>query len=164
MVNKRRRESMNSWLNESPGLNKLGRENPVEIHPEDAASAGIADGDLVRVTSTVGSIELPARVSDAMRPGVVCIPHGWGTRTFDPTGKAEPQSFGANRNVLVDSVRIDPLSQTPALNSTAVRIELARPAGNGAAPAREAEPVGGCRHDLTVADDGGAQGELLPDL
>jgi formate dehydrogenase len=142
LVNKRKRESMNSWLNESPGLYKLGRENPCEIHPDDAAAAGIGDGDLVRVSSTVGSVEIRARISDAMRPGVVCIPHGWGTRTFDPTGKAAPQSFGVNRNLLVDSARIDPLSQTPALNSTAVRVELVEPTGDGAELSRESEPVG----------------------
>ena len=141
LVNKRKRESMNSWLNESPGLYKLGRENPCEIHPDDAAAAGIADGDLVRVSSAVGSVEIRARVSDMMRQGVVCIPHGWGTRTFDPTGRAAPQAFGVNRNVLVDSARIDPLSQTPALNSTAVRVELVERAGEAPEPERAAEPA-----------------------
>jgi formate dehydrogenase len=114
---------MNSWLNESPGLFKLRRENVIEIHPDDALELGIADGDPVRVTSAVGSVELLAELSDAMRRGVVCVPHGWGTRVFDPTGRETPQSYGVNRNLLVDGRRTDRFSQTPAFNSTAVRVE-----------------------------------------
>jgi formate dehydrogenase len=114
---------MNSWLNESPGVHRPARENVAEIHPDDARAAGVADGDVVRIRSSVGEIELRAKVSDAMRPGVVCVPHGWGSRIFDPAGGSTPEVHGVNRNVLVDDQRIDPLSQTPALNSTAVRVE-----------------------------------------
>jgi formate dehydrogenase len=127
MVNKRRRESMNSWLNESPSLYKLGRGNDLEVHPDDAARAGIEDGEMVRVVSPVGEVEVAATISDAMRPGVVCMPHGWGSRIFDPMRGGEPERFGVNRNLLVDNQRIDRLSQTPAFNSTAVRLERAGP-------------------------------------
>jgi formate dehydrogenase len=123
LVNKRTREAMNSWLNESPGVHRPARENVAEIHPDDARAAGVADGDVVRIRSSVGEIELRAKVSDAMRPGVVCVPHGWGSRIFDPAGGSTPEVHGVNRNVLVDDQRIDPLSQTPALNSTAVRVD-----------------------------------------
>lgn len=123
MINKRIREAMNSWLNESPGLFRADRQNVVELHPQDAAAAGIADGDRVRLRSAVGEIELRAAVTDAMRPGVVCVPHGWGSRTFDPVGGRPPEVFGANRNLLVDNRRLDRFSQTPALNAVAVRVE-----------------------------------------
>jgi formate dehydrogenase len=124
MINRRGREAMNSWLNESPGLFRAkDRTNLAEIHHEDAAAAGVVTGDTVRLSSRVGSIEVVCDVTDTMRPGVVCVPHGWGTRVFDPVGGAAPQSYGVNRNLLVDEVDIDPLSQTPGLNSTAVRLE-----------------------------------------
>jgi formate dehydrogenase len=133
LVNKRIREAMNSWLNESPGLFQLDRTNAVEVHPDDAAAAGVEDGQTVRVSSAVGTIELMASVTDTMRPGVVCIPHGWGSRIFDPRGGADPAAFGANRNLLVDGVRLDRFSQTPAFNSTAVRLEpVGAPAQAGA--------------------------------
>jgi len=138
MINKRGREAMNSWLNESPGLFRAkDRTNLAEIHPDDAAAAGVEDGDTVRLTSSVGAIELVADVTDAVRRGVVCVPHGWGTRIFDPTGGAEPLSYGVNRNLLVDAGRIDGLSQIPNLNSTAVRLERV----GVAEPAAEAEVV-----------------------
>lgn len=43
----------------------------LEIHPDDAAIAGVADGDLVSVRSRVGRIELPARVTERIVPGHV---------------------------------------------------------------------------------------------
>lgn len=125
LVNKRIREAMNSWLNESPGLFQARRTNVVEVHPDDAAAAGISDGDAVRLTSATGTIELTATVTDGMRAGVVCVPHGWGGRIFDPATGTAPAAFGANRNLLVENGKLDRFSQTPAFNSTAVRIEPA---------------------------------------
>jgi formate dehydrogenase len=122
LANRRNRHSMNSWLNELPGLHRGGKRNQAVLHPADAAELGIADGDLVRVASPVGSIELTAALSDAPRRGVVIVDHGWGSRVFDPRGGAAPESYGVNRNLVVDGARLDPLSQTPALSSTYVTV------------------------------------------
>lgn len=118
--NRRHRHSMNSWLNELPGLHPSGRTNEVLIHPDDAAPLGIADGDRVRVFSTIGSIELTAALSPRLRRGLVVVDHGWGSRIFDPRGGGEPLSYGVNRNLLVDGEGMDPLSQTSTLSATYV--------------------------------------------
>jgi len=94
----------------------------VLINPADAAALGIGDGDRVRVFSPVGEIELDAALSERLRAGLVVVDHGWGSRIFDPRGGTEPQSFGANRNLLVGD-EIDPLSQTSTLSSTFVGVE-----------------------------------------
>ena len=116
---------MNSWLNELPGLHPAGKRNDVLINPEDAAPLGIAEGDRVRVFSAVGSIELEASLSPRLRRGLVVIDHGWGSRIFDPRGGAAPQSFGVNRNLLVDGESIDPLSQTSTLSESYVGLARA---------------------------------------
>ncbi|WP_431236806.1 molybdopterin-containing oxidoreductase family protein [Mycolicibacterium aichiense] len=123
LANSRRRHSMNSWLNDIPGLHPSGKDNHAVINSDDAAALGIVDGDRVRVFSDIGAIELTAVISDRPRRGVVIVDHGWGSRVFDPRGGAEPMSFGVNRNLLVDGSPVDPLSQTPALSSAWVGVE-----------------------------------------
>jgi formate dehydrogenase len=113
---------MNSWLNELPGLHPGGKGNAVVINPLDAAALSIGDGDLVRVFSPVGEIELAATLSDRPRRGVVVVDHGWGSRIFDPRGGRPPESYGANRNLLIAGAPVDPLSQTPAMSSSYVGI------------------------------------------
>jgi formate dehydrogenase major subunit len=46
-------------------------EDVLEIHPFDAESRGINDGDLVALASRSGDIALRARISERMQPGVV---------------------------------------------------------------------------------------------
>jgi formate dehydrogenase len=123
LANRRHRHSMNSWLNELPGLHPAGKSNEVVIHPDDAAALGVRDGETVKVFSPVGAIELAAAVSDRPRRGVVIADHGWGSRVFDPRGNAAPQAYGANRNLLVDGGPVDPLSQTSALSSSYVGVQ-----------------------------------------
>jgi formate dehydrogenase len=122
LSNRRHHDSMNSWLNDLPGLHKHRRDSVVEIHPDDAAALGVTSGDVVRISSPTGALEVKALVTDATRPGVVVISHGWGSRVFDPRGGEEPIVFGVNRNALVGT-EMDPLSQTSPLNSASVRIE-----------------------------------------
>ncbi|MGW3559403.1 molybdopterin-dependent oxidoreductase [Streptomyces sp. NPDC000963] len=59
---------------------KLAKLNPgpfVEIHPEDAAALGIAEGDGVEVASRRGRAVLPAVVTDRVRPGDCFAPFHW---------------------------------------------------------------------------------------
>ena len=58
---------------------------PLEIHPDDAAARGIADGAELRVWNDLGETRLKAVVTDAVRPGVVYSPKGTWART-SPTG------------------------------------------------------------------------------
>ncbi|OBB29441.1 formate dehydrogenase [Mycolicibacterium peregrinum] len=121
--NRRRRHSMNSWLNELPGLHPGGKGNEVLLHPDDAAALGIASGDRVRVFSPTGRLEVTAALSDRPRRGVVVLDHGWGSGVFDPRRGSPPDTYGVNRNLLADRTSIDPLSQTSALGSVFVGVE-----------------------------------------
>ena len=58
----------------SPTLTEQVNEAFVEIHPDDAARLEVAPGDRVRVRSRRGEIELAARVTETVPPGVVFIP------------------------------------------------------------------------------------------
>lgn len=61
---------------------KVNDATPVlEIHPDDASARAITDGAWVRVWNELGEVFLPARVTTAMRPGVVCCEKGAWMRT-----------------------------------------------------------------------------------
>ena len=60
---------------------KLVRREPapfVEIHPADAERLGIARGEAILVSSRRGTVQLPAKVSDRVTPGMVFVPFHWG--------------------------------------------------------------------------------------
>ena len=63
------------------------------------------------------------QICDAPRRGVVVMKHGWGSRIFDPVNGGAPESFGTNRNRLIPDDNLDPLSQSPAMNSTFVAVQ-----------------------------------------
>ncbi len=60
---------------------ETGREEILEMHPADAADRGLEDGELVRVYNDLGEVQLTLRVTDVMRPGVVCAFKGAWMRT-----------------------------------------------------------------------------------
>jgi anaerobic selenocysteine-containing dehydrogenase len=60
---------------------------PLEIAPRDAAARGIGDGDEVKVSNDIGEVRCLARVSPALREGVVLLPKGlWRHNTLSGTG------------------------------------------------------------------------------
>ena len=81
-----------------------------EMHPRLAEQLGVADGDLVTVTSRRGDMTLPARVVATIRPDTVFIPYHW------------PGRQAANQ---LTNRALDPLSRMPEFKVAAVRIEKA---------------------------------------
>jgi predicted molibdopterin-dependent oxidoreductase YjgC len=90
------------------------QEDPfVEMHPEDAAALGVADGDWVRLVSRRGELEARASLTQRVYPGLV-----WMALHFAQ----------AKVNWLTHDVG-DPLIGTPEYKTSAVRVEaLARTA------------------------------------
>jgi anaerobic selenocysteine-containing dehydrogenase len=69
--------SNNPWLEEIHG----GRPT-VLIHPDDAASRSVGDGDQIEVFNGRGSCQAWAHVSEAARRGTATLPEGWWFRFF----------------------------------------------------------------------------------
>ncbi|MFE6709286.1 molybdopterin-dependent oxidoreductase [Streptomyces sp. NPDC057695] len=93
---------------------KLNRLNPapfVEVHPEDAARLGIAEGDAVEIASRRGKAVLPAVVTDRVAPGSCFAPFHWN------------DLFGDDLCVnVVTNDAVDPLSFQPELKVCAVAL------------------------------------------
>jgi ferredoxin-nitrate reductase len=107
----------------------------VEVHADDAARFGVADGEAVVVRSRRGRARVRVRVTDAVAPGVAFAPFHWGALHLEP-------GAGALNGVVGRA--IDPTSRQAELKATAVRLE---PVG---APA----VVGGPRRRLVVVGAG----------
>ena len=71
------RSADSSWLQETPDtVTQASWDAWVEVPAEVARAQGIASGDVLRVTSPQGSVELPAYVSPTLHPKAVAIPIG----------------------------------------------------------------------------------------
>jgi len=89
---------------------KINGREPVRIHPQDAASRGITDGDIVRLYNDRGACLAGAVLSEALRPGVVQLSTGaW----YDPEDSAadRPLCVHGNPNVLTRDAGTSRLAQ-----------------------------------------------------
>jgi molybdopterin-containing oxidoreductase family iron-sulfur binding subunit len=67
------------WLLEnSDPVTKITWHSWVEVHPDTARRLDVRDGEILRVTSPHGSIEVPVFVYQGIRPDVVAVPLGLG--------------------------------------------------------------------------------------
>jgi len=79
------RHALNSTFANLPVFIEHEQTPWLDIHPDDAAARGIADGDQVRVFNGRGSLRLTARVSTRSRTGVVVALSIW-WRKLSPDG------------------------------------------------------------------------------
>ncbi len=110
LISRRDTRMHNSWFSNVESLKRGSRsDNPLELHPDDAARLGVGAGDRVVVRSDWGEIEATVRIDDAVRPGVVAIEHGWGRQSGMRLASDKP---GVNVNRLLPSGpgSFDPLS------------------------------------------------------
>jgi anaerobic selenocysteine-containing dehydrogenase len=86
------------------------------MHPDDAAAAGLVDGQPARVATTAGSVVVPVEVSDEMMPGVVSLPHGWGHDRPGTRLSVAREHAGVNSNLLNPGELVDVPSGNAVVN------------------------------------------------
>lgn len=126
LIGRRHVRSNNSWMHNCSSLVKGRDRATLMLHPDDARRLGLSNGDLARVESDVGAVAARVEVTDAVMPGVVSLPHGFGQSELRDTLRVAGAVEGPNANVLNSTAALDPLSGTAALNSAKVRVTLAR--------------------------------------
>src|SRR4051794_39570690 len=122
LIGRRQLRSNNSWMHNIQPLVKGKERCTAHIHPDDAARLGLTDGEPARVSSRAGAVEVPVEVTDAVMPGVVSIPHGWGHDVDGVRMEVASAHAGTNSNVLADELLIDPLSGNAVLNGIPVEV------------------------------------------
>jgi anaerobic selenocysteine-containing dehydrogenase len=123
LIGRRHLRSNNSWMHNYERLVKGKPRHQLLMHPDDLATRGLKDGQRVRVQSRVGQVEVEVQASDAMMPGVVSLPHGWGHTRKDTRLKIAQAHAGASVNDLTDDQRLDVVSGNAALNGVPVKVE-----------------------------------------
>ncbi|NGO67692.1 molybdopterin oxidoreductase family protein [Streptomyces boncukensis] len=114
----RRLDSYNTGVQSGSFASPLRRGEYVELCPEDAASYGVATGDLVRVVSRRGAVEAPVWIDTGLRPGLAFM-----TMHF-------PDEVDTNRLTIEANC---PIAGTAEFKASAIRIETAVAAGAASA-------------------------------
>src|SRR5262249_48410212 len=122
LIGRRQLQSNNSWMHNARRLMKNPARFTLLLHPKDAAARNLATGDLGRLRTTSGTIVVPIEVSDAMLPGVVSLPHGWGHDRPGVLLNVASEHAGASLNDVTTDDRLDTLSGNAAFNGIPVSL------------------------------------------
>jgi len=142
------RSADRSWLQEAPDpITQVTWDAWVEVPTETARSLGLTRGDLVKLTSPHGSVDLPAYPTDLIHPGAVAVAMGQGRelpgayasgQRAPGATNPQPNSF---LNVGANPIRL--LGGAPERNSgglphLAVKVSLAKTGARRALPVPQA--------------------------
>lgn len=122
LVSRRHLRSNNSWLHNVSALMKGRDRCTLLMHPADAGARGISAGDTVTVRSSVGHVDVPVELTDAIKAGVVSMPHGWGHGKPGTRMSVANSSPGVNTNILSPPTFLDEPSGNGALNGIPVSV------------------------------------------
>ncbi|MEV4347780.1 molybdopterin oxidoreductase family protein [Actinoplanes sp. NPDC049596] len=130
LVGRRHLRSNNSWMHNVPALVKGRDRCTLQVNPVDAARLGLAPGDEAQVTSRVGVVCATVEITEAVMPGVVSLPHGWGHGVPGTRMQVAASHPGVNSNVLTDELVVDPLSGNSVLNGIPVELKPVAASGS----------------------------------
>jgi anaerobic selenocysteine-containing dehydrogenase len=122
LVGRRQTSSNNSWMHNLAPLVQSSNRCIAQISPQDAVALGVCDNGQIRITSRTGSVTVSVEVIDAMRPGVVSVPHGWGHDEPDTRTLVARAHAGVNSNIMGDELLLDVPSGTLAINGIPVDV------------------------------------------
>ena len=123
LIGRRHLRDDNSWLHNSERLMKGKNRCTLMISEADAKTFGIANKQVVKVSSRVGTVEIPVEVTAKIMNGVVSIPHGYGHSRTGVKLETAQKYAGVSLNDLTDELVIDELTGNAAFSNVRVKIE-----------------------------------------
>ena len=131
LIGRRDLRSNNSWMHNVPGLVSGRSRCVLLVHPLDAERAGLADGDVAILENSLYSGEVPIRVTDEMRPGVISLPHGWGHADAARWQRVAGEHAGISANNWTDDQQVEAVVGQSILNGVRVRLRAKAPTSLG---------------------------------
>jgi anaerobic selenocysteine-containing dehydrogenase len=104
-----------------PSWRKRDSDGALRISVEDAGALGVVDGDHVRISTAAGRADATVEVSEAMQPGHVSLPNGFGVDHVESDGRAVVP--GVAPNELTSSKWRDAFAGTPWHKHVPARVE-----------------------------------------
>lgn len=121
LIGRRHLRSNNSWLHNLASL-ATGRDRcTLWMHPDDVKAHELGDRAPVEVSSKVGSVVVPLEANDAIAPGVVSLPHGYGHDAAGVKLGVASARPGVSANDLTEG-EMDAASGNAVLNGVPVRV------------------------------------------
>jgi anaerobic selenocysteine-containing dehydrogenase len=109
-------ENANTIMRDPAWNSDRSRVCTVAMHADDVAARNLTDGQMVRVITEAGQVEIELEICDAAHAGQVVIPHGFGL-------VHQGTAFGANVNRLSKNTHRDQLAATPLHRYVPCRVE-----------------------------------------
>ena len=106
MAGERRSYNANQIFRD-PAWRKVDKHGALRMHPDDADALSLANGDIAQCTTERGMLEVTVEIDDALRRGVVTLPHGYGI-SFQNS-----KPIGPPVNRLTSISHCEPFSRTP---------------------------------------------------
>jgi anaerobic selenocysteine-containing dehydrogenase len=122
LVGRRDLRSNNSWMHNSERLVKGKDRCTLLMHPDDARGRGLHPGATVRVTSRVGAVVARLELTEDMRRGVCCLPHGFGHGREGVRLRVASAHAGVSVNDLTDEQVVDSLCGNAVLSGVPVDV------------------------------------------
>jgi anaerobic selenocysteine-containing dehydrogenase len=113
LIGRRHVLNNNSWMHNSHRLTKGRARDQLFMHPDDLASLGFADGQLVDVHGNAGSVRTHVQATEDVMRGVVSLPHGYGHASYNDLTDGAVDAVSGNAALNGVSVRISASSGTP---------------------------------------------------
>lgn len=123
LIGKRDVRSNNSWMHNAARLVKGKSRHALCVHPDDLRARGIACGSHVRVRTATAALVTEVRADESLRPGVACLPHGFGHQREGVELTLARTVPGISYNDLTDTEALDVPSGNAALNGIEIWLE-----------------------------------------
>ncbi|WP_280473492.1 molybdopterin dinucleotide binding domain-containing protein, partial [Nocardia cyriacigeorgica] len=118
LIGRRHLRSNNSWMHNMPRLVSGTNRCTLHIHPDDVDRLGLGEHAVVK--SAAGELTVDLEPTEAIMPGVVSLPHGWGHTVGGQ--RVAREHAGVNTNVLTDDTVVDRPSGNAVFNGVPVSV------------------------------------------